>query len=142
MILSKSCEYAIRASVYIAFRSYKKRKAGIAEIAAAIASPVPFTGKILQQLSRKKILSSSKGPNGGFFIEQPDSLYLIQIIRAIDGNGLFSSCALGLQKCSELTPCPLHHQISPIRQQLLIEFSKKSLSEMVYDYEKNRYFLR
>ncbi|KAA8484967.1 BadM/Rrf2 family transcriptional regulator [Arcticibacter tournemirensis] len=142
MILSKSCEYAIRATVYIAFRSYKNEKAGIIEIAEAIGSPMHFTGKILQELSRKKVLSSNKGPNGGFYIADPSSLYLIDIIRAIDGNELFSSCVLGLKNCSDIQPCPVHSQIKPIRTQLLIEFSKKSVYEMVQEYERNKYFLK
>lgn len=142
MILSRSCEYAIRATVYIAFKSIKKQKAGIIEIAEAIGSPVAFTGKILQQLVRKQVLSSCKGPNGGFFIKDPCSLYLIEIIRAIDGNELFCSCVLGLQNCSDTKPCPLHYQIKPIRTQLLVEFSRKSVSEMVRDYGQNKYFLK
>ncbi len=142
MILSKSCEYAIRATVYIAFKSYKKEKAGIVEISDAVGSPMHFTGKILQTLSRKKVISSVKGPHGGFFIPDPSSLYLIDIVRAIDGNELFSSCVMGLKSCSDTKPCPLHEQVKPIRTQLLIEFSKKSVFEMVHEYENNRYFLK
>ena len=142
MILSKSCEYAIRASVYVAFKSRKNEKAGIPEIAEAIGSPMHFTGKILQALSRKRILSSIKGPNGGFFIENDKAVFLIDIIRAIDGNDLFGACVLGLNNCSDVKPCPMHNQIKPIRDQLLIEFSKKSLNDLVLEYQQNQYFLK
>lgn len=142
MLLSKSCEYAIRATVYIAYKNHKNEKAGIVDIASAIGSPMHFTAKILQTLSRKKVLSSSKGPNGGFYIENDRSLYLIDIIRAVDGNDLFCACAMGLKDCSDAAPCPMHEQIKPIRTQLLIEFSKKSLNEMVHEFEQNRYFLK
>jgi len=142
MILSKSCEYAIRATVYVAHKSRKNEKAGIIEVAKAIGSPMHFTGKILQTLVRKKILSSAKGPNGGFYLENGQSLFLIDIIRAIDGNGLFTSCVLGLERCSENQPCPMHEQVKPIRDQLMIEFSKQSVNELVHDFEKNAYFLK
>lgn len=142
MILSKSCEYAIRASVYVAFKSREGGKAGIPEIAEAIGSPMHFTGKILQALSRKRILSSIKGPNGGFFIENDRAVFLIDIIRAIDGNGLFGACVLGLENCSDTKPCPMHSQIKPIRDQLLIEFSMKSLHDLVAEYRQNQYFLK
>jgi len=115
MILSKSCEYAIRATVYVALKSRKNEKTGIIEVAEAIGSPMHFTGKILQTLVRKKILSSAKGPTGGFYIENGGKLFLIDIVRAIDGNGLFTSCVLGLEKCSETQPCPMHEQVKPIR---------------------------
>ncbi|PWG80255.1 RrF2 family transcriptional regulator [Pararcticibacter amylolyticus] len=142
MILSKSCEYAIRAAVYIGHKSHEGERAGIPEIAEAIGSPMHFTGKILQTLSRKKVISSAKGPNGGFFILDPATLYLIDIVRAIDGNELFSSCVMGLKNCSDTKPCPMHEQIKPIRTQLLIEFSKKSIQELIQDYEQKKYFLK
>jgi Rrf2 family transcriptional regulator, iron-sulfur cluster assembly transcription factor len=142
MILSKSCEYAIRATVYVASKTRRNEKVGIIEVAGAIGSPTPFTGKILQTLVRKKVLSSAKGPNGGFYLENGDSLYLVDIIRAMDGNGLFTSCVLGLEKCSETQPCPMHEQVKPIRDQLLTEFSKQSANDLVNEFEKNRYFLK
>jgi Rrf2 family protein len=142
MILSKSCEYAIRASIYIAYKSHKGEKVGIIEISEAVGSPMHFTGKILQALSRKKVISSIKGPNGGFFISDPTSVYLIDIVRAVDGNELFSACVMGLKTCSDVKPCPMHHQVKPIRTQLLIEFSKKSVFEMVQEFEKDTFFLK
>lgn len=142
MILSKSCEYAIRATVYVALKSQKSEKVGIIEVAKAIGSPMHFTGKILQTLVRKKILSSAKGPNGGFFVENGQSLFLIDIIRAIDGNGLFTACVLGLEQCSATEPCPMHEQVKPIRDLLMMEFSKQTVNELVHDFEKNKYFLK
>ena len=142
MLLSKSCEYAIRAAIYIASKNKKGEKAGITDISKAIGSPMHFTAKILQALSRKKVLVSIKGPNGGFYIEDDRNLYLIDIVRAVDGNELFSACAMGLKNCSDTAPCPMHEQIKPIRTQLLIEFSRKAVHERVDEFEQNRYYLK
>ncbi len=142
MMFSKSCEYAIRAAVYIAGESSISNKVSIVQIAHAIDSPKHFTGKILQTLSRKKIISSLRGPHGGFYIDNDSSVFLIDIIRAIDGDELFTSCVLGLKKCSDIKTCPVHEQIQPIRNQLTIEFSKKSLNEMILDVKQNKYFLK
>lgn len=118
------------------------KKASIIEIADAIGSPMHFTGKILQLLSRKKILSSTKGPHGGFYIEDDHIIYLIDIVRAVDGTELFTACSMGLKECSDGQPCPMHHQVKPIKAQLLNELSKNSINEMVHNYEKRRYFLK
>ncbi|HVW14904.1 MAG TPA: Rrf2 family transcriptional regulator [Mucilaginibacter sp.] len=142
MILSKSCEYAIRASVFVASKSQKKQRVGINEVSEAIGSPRAFTAKILQTLVRKNILSSAKGPAGGFYLERSDSLHLIDIIRATDGNGLFISCVLGLRACSDTQPCPMHKQVKPIRDQLLIEFSNKPITDFVTDLERGKYYLK
>jgi len=142
MILSKSCEYAIRATVYVALKSDCGEKTGILEVAEAIGSPRCFTGKILQTLVHKKILSSAKGPVGGFYLENGDQLFLIDIVRAIDGNDLFTACVLGLGRCSETQPCPMHEQVYPIREMLLDEFSKKPVTGFVAEFGAHGYFLK
>lgn len=70
-MFSKATEYALRATIYIAQKSTEEKKIGIYEIAKAIDSPQSFTAKILQALTKEnKIISSIRGPNGGFFITQ------------------------------------------------------------------------
>ena len=69
-MFSKSCEYAIRATIFIASKCCENRKVGLKEIADAIDSPTAFTAKILQKLSKNKIINSTKGVNGGFEIFQ------------------------------------------------------------------------
>lgn len=66
MFFSKTCEYALRAVFFIAQKSEHGRKVGIREIAASIDSPEPFIAKILQDLSKRGLIQSAKGPTGGF----------------------------------------------------------------------------
>jgi len=68
-MFSKTTEYALRAVIYIAQKGTEDNKLGLAEIAKAIRSPRSFTAKILQQLTTGgKIISSVRGPGGGFYI--------------------------------------------------------------------------
>ncbi|QRR02434.1 RrF2 family transcriptional regulator [Dyadobacter sandarakinus] len=118
-VFSKTCEYAIRAVLYIAHRSADGKRIGIRDIAAGIDSPEVYLAKILQDLSRKGIISSVKGPNGGFYMDSNAlSRPLSDVVEAVDGNGLFTGCALGLKQCSEIRPCPLHDQFKVIRGQI------------------------
>lgn len=115
-IFSKTCEYGIRAVFFIAQSTAAGGRVGIKEIASAIDSPEFFLAKILQDLSRKKIISSVKGPNGGFYIDHEGlKRPLSDVVEAIDGNDLFNGCALGLKQCSETNPCPLHEDFKAIR---------------------------
>ncbi|MEP6748488.1 MAG: Rrf2 family transcriptional regulator, partial [Bacteroidota bacterium] len=68
-MFSKTCEYAIRAMIFIAQKSEHGIKVGIKQIAKGTSAPEHFIAKILQDLSRKGLVQSSKGPNGGFFLE-------------------------------------------------------------------------
>jgi Rrf2 family protein len=129
-IFSKTCEYAIRAVFYIAHKTANGGRVGIKDIATGIDSPELYLAKILQDLSRKGLISSFKGPNGGFFIE-PTSLSkpLSEIVEAVDGDSLFYGCALGLKQCSEVNPCPLHNDFKAIRDKIHLLLSTTTVGE-------------
>ena len=118
-MFSKTCEYGIRAMIFIAQKSERGSKVGIKEISKGIASPEHFIAKILQNLGRKGLVQSAKGPNGGFFLDETCKRNtLADVVKAIDGDKLFTGCALGLKNCSEIRPCPLHYQFKVIRKEL------------------------
>ncbi|WP_219225255.1 RrF2 family transcriptional regulator [Pedobacter antarcticus] len=118
-IFSKTCEYAMRAVFFIAHRTAEGGKVGIKEIAEGIDSPEHFLAKILQDLSRRNIVKSAKGPNGGFYMDNISlKRRLSEVVEAVDGNGLFTGCGLGLHYCSETNPCPLHNEFKVIRNQI------------------------
>lgn len=118
-MFSKACEYAIRAMIFIAKKSAEGSTTGIMEIAKGIGAPQHFIAKILQELRRQGLVQSNKGPNGGFFIDDPkEKITLADVVRAIDGDRIFSGCAIGLQKCNAKKPCPLHDEFKLIRQNI------------------------
>lgn len=130
-MFSKSCEYGLRATIYIAKQSLSGNKIGAKKIAKAIGSPEAFTGKILQELTKNNIVKSIKGPYGGFLIEEVEmkKIKLKDVIRVLDGNKTYSGCGLGLELCSEKEPCFLHFQFKKVRREL-----KKMLNEnSIYD---------
>lgn len=130
-LLSKSAEYALRASIYIVAASQHGHKPGLKEIAEAIESPVFFTAKILQELTRKKLITSYKGPNGGFFVDPsaPD-ISMRDLVEAIDGKDLFVACGLGMNSCSDQHPCPLHDQYKPIRAQIIAMLQQTTIQNL------------
>ncbi len=131
-MLSKACKYAIRAMIYLASRAHEEVKINIKELAAEIDSPEPFTAKIMQSLSKQQIVSSLKGPNGGFYLTPTQAqVPLLEIVKAIDGLNSISDCGLGLRYCSDTNPCPIHIEFSQIRDgftQLLTDNTIASLA--------------
>jgi Rrf2 family transcriptional regulator, iron-sulfur cluster assembly transcription factor len=133
-MFSKTCEYGIRAAIYILAQSHQGKKLGVKEIAAEIDAPEFFTAKILQSLAKKNIISSSKGPNGGFYIdEHQEELKMIDLVIAIDGDKIFKGCGLGLKNCSETQPCPIHNEFKAIRDLLKKTLSEKSLKDLAME---------
>lgn len=143
-MFSKACEYAIRASIYIAVKSESGQRVSLKDIAGAIDSPEAFTAKILQQLSKDQLIDSVKGPSGGFSIDKKklQSLRLSQIVYAIDGDRIYKGCGLGLKDCSERKPCPVHHKFKAIREELKTMLEKTTVTELASGLGKGLTFLQ
>ena len=133
MTLSKACEHGIRASLYIAQQSVLVERASLKDIAHEIDAPEAFTAKILQQLVKQGIISSSQGPKGGFSMSKKTikELNLNQIIHAIDGDTFENKCVLGLKLCSEISPCPVHDQFKHIKKDYLKMLQKTTIHTMI-----------
>ncbi|MBS1651573.1 MAG: Rrf2 family transcriptional regulator [Bacteroidetes bacterium] len=142
-MFSKACEYAIRATIYIAQQSKADRRVGVKDIAKSIDSPEAFTAKILQQLSKGNIIDSSKGPSGGFSIDKKKlhAIKLGSIVKVIDGDSIYKGCGLGLKECSEIKPCPVHSKFKIVRNELKKMLENTSLSELSSNIEKGEAFL-
>jgi len=134
-VFSKSCEYAIRAVVFISSRKNDSPIVKINEIAESVEAPAYYTSKILQQLVKQKIIGSMKGQNGGFYIDENlKEIRLIDIVNAIDGDSIFNGCGLGLKSCSETNPCPLHDRFKQIRSDLKDMLMKTKISDLSENY--------
>lgn len=142
-MFSKTAEYALRATIFIAQKSADGSKLGIEAVASSIEAPQSFTAKILQLLTKdNKIISSVRGPNGGFFITPAARKYSIRkVLETIGEDDVFTKCVLGLKDCSEKQPCPMHYQYRPIKQQLIQLFEKKTIQELAQDMESGKTFL-
>ncbi|RQP10626.1 MAG: Rrf2 family transcriptional regulator [Chryseobacterium sp.] len=144
MLFSKACEYAIKASIFITKESLSGRRANVRAIAEATQAPEAFVAKTLQPLARNGILTSTKGQQGGFSVEpeQMNTIKLMDIIKIIDGDGLFTRCAFGLSQCSEVRPCPLHEHYKPIRRELTEMMQSFTLYDLAVKTEQGFAFLK
>ena len=134
-MLSNTCKYGIRAIIYLALNGGEKKKIGIREISNELNIPTPFLGKILQSLAKNKILSSTKGPNGGFSLaKSAEKITLLNIIEIIDGLDLFNDCLIGLSTCSANAhndvQCPVHHKFLPISNQIYDLFKTETIQNL------------
>lgn len=134
-MLSNSSKYGIRAMIYLARHNDYKSSIGIKEISKDLDLPTPYLAKIMQLLAKHKILSSVKGPNGGFsLLKKPESVTLYDIVRIIDGEALFKNCLIHDGTCSSVRKsrkmCTIHNDYEIIRKQLLTLFRDKTLADL------------
>jgi Rrf2 family protein len=138
-MLSNTSKYAIRAVIYLAVHSEQNRKIGIKQISKELGIPTPFLGKILQTLAKHKILSSTKGPHGGFGMgKKASDISLIEIVDIIDGRDLFTKCLIRLDDCDADEPCSMHSKYAEIRKDLLNLFERQKISELVNEIREKK----
>lgn len=136
-MFSRSCEYALQSILYITLHSKNGKAVGLKQISDSQKIPLHFLSKILQQLVKGKVLNSIKGPNGGFTLNaSPDRLRLIKVVELIDGLDIFDRCGIGLKKCSDKTPCPIHFEFKVVKEKIRQVLTEKTLSELCDDVDK------
>jgi len=130
-MLSKSSKYAIRAVLYLSIHSSEENKYNPKEVADSINIPAPFLAKTLQVLTKRNLISSTKGRNGGFYLTNENRLNnLGSIVESIDGLDKFNDCLLGLPICSNENPCPIHHVVAPLKKKLINELTHKTIEKL------------
>jgi Rrf2 family iron-sulfur cluster assembly transcriptional regulator len=145
-MLSSSSKYGIRAVTYIASQSRKNSKIGIKKISEDLNLPTPFLAKILQLLAKQKILSSSKGPHGGFsLLRDPKKITLLDIITTIDGNDFLDDCIIHNMPCKCVDEnklrCPIHDDYIKVRKGLVKLFTTKTIYSLVKSVNKQEEIL-
>ena len=142
-MFSKACEYSIRAMVFIAQKTKYGEKVGIKEIANGVDSPEHFMGKILTELSRKGLILSTKGPHGGFYMDDRClRTTFAEVVTAIDGKKIFTGCGLGLKICNEAKPCPIHDEFKIVRNKLKSLLETTRVGEFNESLEQGLVFLK
>ena len=137
MLYSKPCEYAIRSLAYLAASARPEARAD--QIARAAGLPLPILAKILQELVRKGLLESRRGPGGGFRLaRRPELITLRDVVAAVDGLDQFAECAVGLEECSDATPCPLHDKWKPVRAHFLEFLEATTLDVMAQSFTRKK----
>jgi Rrf2 family protein len=108
MQLTRAADYGIRAIVYLASLPEGAR-AQLPSISAATDAPPPFLSKVLQALTRARMVASSRGASGGFqALASGRRASLRQLIEAIDGPISLNACVLAGDNCRRKAHCPAH----------------------------------
>ncbi len=106
MLFSKKGEYAIRALTHLV---QSRHVCKASEISRDQQVPYPYMAKVLQELKRKGFVNSTRGGKGGYTLAKPaHKIRLIDVLTAVDGDHVLSSCLYGFSGCSDDEPCPLH----------------------------------
>ena len=130
-ILSKPSVYAIRSLLYLVAREKENAFVSIRELATELDISFHFLTKILQKLSEKGIVQSSRGATGGIILKRPSaSIRMAEIVSIIEGPQFFDKCILGLPGCGNKKPCPMHEFWKETKSSIKQMLENTTLKEM------------
>lgn len=131
-MLSGTAEYALRAVLYIARHSDTEQSVRRDQVAEALGVPRNYLSKILHALTRQGILSSARGPQGGFRLAQnADGLPIYRVVETFYPVEPERSCILGRPECSDGNPCPAHERWKGISDQVSAFFRSTTIGDLL-----------
>ncbi|WP_276390317.1 RrF2 family transcriptional regulator [Eudoraea chungangensis] len=140
-MLSNSSKYAIKAVLFLAINSSEKQRIMVKDIYKAVNVSEAYLAKLLQELARRNIISSIRGPKGGFYItEKEKEQSLLEIIKVIDGENRIHSCVLGVSDCDMNNPCLLHNLVASSKMEFLRSFETTTIAELTKNLGKDEVF--
>jgi len=134
-MLSKKCQYALHALIYLADLD-EGSPVTIREIAAEKSISKKFLEAILLDLKNGGILGSKKGKSGGYYlIKKASEISIIEVIRHIDGAvamlpcvslNFYDSCGM----CSDEKTCRINHLFGQVRDATLKILTSNSIADL------------
>jgi Rrf2 family protein len=136
VFFSRQCEYALQAVLFLALKT-DGEMTSIKELTRRLDIPHHFLGKILQDLTKKRLLTSLKGPTGGFGLAMPaKEITLFHIVEAIDGADFLKTCVLGFRECSGSSPCAVHEKWASLRESVYSMLVSKNIAQLAVETRK------
>lgn len=130
MLVSQTVEYALRAVLQIA-RDPDGAPVRVGDIADALDVPRNYLSKTLHRLARAGVLTSARGPTGGFQLAAaPEKLTLAEVAAPFVPVGR-RTCLLGQPACGDDRPCAAHSRWKLVAQQAEDFFSRTTIADLL-----------
>ncbi|HJO04361.1 MAG TPA: Rrf2 family transcriptional regulator [Acidobacteriota bacterium] len=132
MIQTESGRYALRAMTFMGSRGDPFAPVSAAEVAKEEGIPPHYLAKVLQDLVKGEVLTSVRGRGGGFMLSRPpDKIFVVEVLRAVeDVDTVLTECILGLEECSDSTPCAMHDLWGGYRETLWNTLCTTTISDL------------
>jgi Rrf2 family protein len=131
--LTKKADYGLIALKHLAVNSGDVSSSAKA-IAECYGIPLPLLAKILQRLTKLGMLQSLPGTNGGYRLAREASqITALEVIRAIDGPIILTSCFTEHGECSHSEKCTVRAPLRRVHEGILNLLSTITISDMSKD---------
>lgn len=131
--LSKKADYGLIAVRHLAMK-YSMGACSSKEIAKTYGIPTELLAKILQRLVKKGLLVSQQGSEGGYALARdPAEVSAFDVINAIDGPLLITSCVTSHGDCSQRSTCTVKEPLGKVNEIIVKALSSVTISSLGED---------
>ena len=128
-LITRNTDYALRAICYI---SKNSKVVTVSELVKELGVPKSYMRKILQQLSKTRILESYKGQGGGFKLKaSPEKIYLTQVMEVFQGRLGLNGCFLKKDVCPNKGKCLLRKKIILIEETAIKQLQEINIASLL-----------
>ncbi|MDP8267425.1 MAG: Rrf2 family transcriptional regulator [Candidatus Tenebribacter davisii] len=125
--VSEGSYLALHGLAYIA-QKFPER-VSVKKLAEILQASEAHLAKVFQKLSKADLVSSSRGPAGGFELSKaPEEISFLQILEVIEGEVKLGDCPFGKPHCA-FTNCIFNHELNRISKDIYDTFNNMKLSK-------------
>lgn len=131
--LSKKADYALIAVRHLATHGLE-RSHSAADIAEAYGISAPLLAKILQRLARHGLVTARHGSSGGYQLARhPQQISALEVISAVDGPLMITSCVTSHGACDQSTTCTVREPLRRVNETIAQVLGKVTISQISED---------
>jgi Rrf2 family protein len=138
MQLTRAADYGVRVMVYLAALP-RDGRVSLLSLAEATGAPESFLSKVLQALTRARLISSRRGQTGGFEISlRGRQASMREVIEAIDGPVILNVCLVAGRSCARKAWCPAHPVWAKAQKAMLDVLDEAFIADLAAQSGKSR----
>ena len=129
--LSKKADYGLIAVKHLALHRQEHHACSAAEIAEEYGISTTLMAKVLQKLARQSLVGAKHGSSGGYQLaKEPGQISALDVITAIDGPVLITSCVTSHGNCDATSKCSVREPLRRVNESILQVLGTVTISQM------------
>src|SRR5271163_3113557 len=131
--LSKKADYGLIAVKHLALHR-QQHACSANEIAEEYGISTTLMAKVLQKLARNGLVGAKHGSSGGYQLsKEPNRVSALEVITAIDGPVLITSCVTSHGACDATDRCSIKEPLRRVNESILEVLSMVSIAQLSED---------
>jgi len=131
--LSKKADYGLIAMKHLAIHR-EEHACSASEIAEEYGISATLMAKVLQKLAKYGLVGAKHGSTGGYQLaKRPERISALEVLTAIDGPVLITSCVTSHGNCDATERCSVKEPLQRVNESILGVLSTVSIAQLSED---------